>query len=196
MAHFGRRTLYIAGLVVLFLLLIVIGGLGFSDSSGAAWAVGSLLLVFTLLYNCTVGPVCYAIVAEISSTRLRQKTVVAARMTYNLCSLLNNSLLPLQLNPLSWGWGAKDGLFWAGITLICIIWCVFRLPESKNRSYAELNLLFENKIAAWKFSSTKVDAFRSESFRVSQAGGDTVRSEATLAQEAVQNIAHEEKMGA
>lgn len=191
MSFFGRRTLYIAGLTFLFMLLIVIGGLGWAHSNSASWAVGSLLLVFALGYNCTVGPVCYAIVAEISSTRLRQKTVVLARMTYNACSLLNNSLLPLQLNPLAWNWGAKDGLFWAGITLLCIIWCVFRLPESKGRTYAELNLLFENRIAAWKFKSTPVDAFRSESFRVQRVDSDTNQSEATLAARAVSNVAHE-----
>lgn len=166
MAHFGRRTLYIAGLSILLVILVVIGGLGFTSSKSASWAVGSLLLVPTLAYDCTVGPVCYAIVAEVSSTRLRQKTVVLARATYNLCSILNNSLLPLQLNSLAWNWGAKDGLFWAGITLLCIIWCIFRLPESKGRTYAELNVLFEHRVAAWKFQGTKVDAFRGESIAV------------------------------
>jgi MFS transporter, SP family, general alpha glucoside:H+ symporter len=166
MAHFGRRTLYIAGLSILLVILVVIGGLGFTCSKSASWAVGSLLLVFTLAYDCTVGPVCYAIVADISSTRLRQKTVVLARATYNLCSILNNSLLPLQLNSLAWNWGAKGGLFWAGITLLCIIWCIFRLPESKGRTYAELNVLFEHQVATWKFQGTKVDAFRGEEIAV------------------------------
>lgn len=166
MAHFGRRTLYISGLMVLMVLLIVIGGLGWSSSTSAQWAIGSLLLVFTFAFNCTVGPVCYAVVAEISSTRLRQKTIVLARASYNGCSFLNNALLPLQLNPLAWNWGAKDGLFWAGITLLCVIWCLFRLPESKARSYAELNLLFENHVPAWKFKGTKVESFRAQSMRV------------------------------
>jgi MFS transporter, SP family, general alpha glucoside:H+ symporter len=164
--HFGRRTLYTGGLAALCLLLLAIGGLGFSSSTSSQWAVGSLLLVFALVYNCTVGPVCYAIVSETSSTRLRQKTVVLARMSYNLCSLLNNSLLPLQLNPLAWGWGAKAGLFWAGVCFLCVVWCCLRLTESKDRSYAELTLLFENRVPAWRFARTKVEAFRSESFAV------------------------------
>ena len=112
----------------------------------------------------------------------------------SLCELLNNSLLPLQLNPLAWGWGAKDGLFWAGITLLCVIWCIFRLPESKDRSYAELNLLFENRVPAWKFRTTKVDAFRSESFRVQRVSSESERSEATLAaEEAVKNVKGEKQ---
>ena len=181
MAYFGRRTLYITGLWVLIVLLIIIGGLGFSDSTSAQWAVGSLLLVFTLAYNCTVGPVCYAIVAEISSTRLRQKSVVLARMTYNGFSLLNHSLLPLQINSLAWSWSSKAALFWAGMALICVVWCIFRLPESKGRSYAELNLLFENRVPAWKFKSTKVDAFRAESLRVERTASDNESSESSAA---------------
>lgn len=166
MTNFGRRTLYIAGMAVLMTILAVIGGLGFAPGNAAQWAICCLLLIFTLAYNCTVGPVCYAIVGEMSSTRLRQKTVALARITYNITSIANNFLLPAQLNPGAWNWAAKAGLFWSGVTGLCLLWCLFRLPEAKGRSYAELNLLFENKIAAWWFKGTKVDAFRSESMRV------------------------------
>jgi len=34
-----------------------------------------------------------------------------------------------------------------------------RLPETKNRSYGELDLLFEHRVPAWRFKSTKVDQF-------------------------------------
>lgn len=78
MGRFGRRTLYNSGLVILFLLLIVVGGMGFISNSntGAQWAVGALLLIYTAVYDATIGPVCYTIVAEIPATRLRAKTVV------------------------------------------------------------------------------------------------------------------------
>jgi hypothetical protein len=58
------------------------------------------------------------------------------------------------------------GLFWVGITLLCIVWCIFRLPESKDRTYAELNVLFEHRVPAWKFKGAKVDAFRGESIAI------------------------------
>ena len=66
-------------------------------------------------------------------------------------------------------------MFWAGITSLCILWCMFKLPESKDRSYAELNVLFEHRVPAWKFKGTKVDAFRGESVvveRVESTGSD------------------------
>jgi SP family general alpha glucoside:H+ symporter-like MFS transporter len=88
MRRIGRRKLYVYGLITLFGFLMVVGGLGVISRSntGAAWALGSILLIYSLIYNFTVGPVCYAIVAEISSTRLKIKTVALARNIYNLVS--------------------------------------------------------------------------------------------------------------
>lgn len=88
MTHIGRRALYFWGLCLLFCFLMIIGGLGVisRESVGAQWALGAVLLVYTYAYNCTVGPVCYAIVSEIPSTRLKIKTVVLARNVYNLVS--------------------------------------------------------------------------------------------------------------
>lgn len=57
----------------------------------------------------------------------------------------------------AWGWGAKTGFFYAGTNLLCLIWCWFRLPESKDRSFGELDILFENKVPARKFRTTKAD---------------------------------------
>ena len=159
-SYFGRRSIYIGGHIALLVILVGIGAAGFAPANdtiittkraagpsaatggvetkvnvAASWAIGSLLLIFTLVYDITVGPVCYAIVAESSSTRLRQKTIVMARMTYNVAGAVNNVLLPgmsslepprqssvlfkytntcsAQLNPGRWNWGAKTGK-WSG----------------------------------------------------------------------------------
>lgn len=58
---------------------------------------------------------------------------------------------------LAWNWGAKAGLFYAGTNLLCNIWCWFRLPETKDRTFGEVDLLFDNKVPARKFKHTKVD---------------------------------------
>lgn len=84
MPHVGRRTLYLWEQIGMFIILIIIGGLGVpSVNSSTGWATGALLLVLTFLYDITVGPVCYSLVAELPSTRLRIKTVVLSRNVYN-----------------------------------------------------------------------------------------------------------------
>ena len=167
MTRFGRRTLYVGGQAVLFCLLMIIGFIGLApdDNQQAKWAIGSMLIVFTFVYDSTVGPVCYSLVAEVSSTRLRQKTVVLARNFYNIGGIVTNVLTPRQLNPGDWNWGPLSAFFWAGTCFLCLTWSYFRLPEPKGRTYAELDVLFEHKVSARKFASTSVDAFQSDEYR-------------------------------
>ncbi|KAJ3546749.1 hypothetical protein NM208_g1857 [Fusarium decemcellulare] len=157
--HLGRATLYMSGLTFLFFSNIVIGGLGFTTSEKAQMAIGIILVVSNLVNMVTVGPVCYPIVAETPSGRLRYKTIVIGRFVYNLTGLVEHTITPRMISPLGWNWGAKAGLFYAGTNLLCNTWCWFRLPETKDRTFGELDVLFENKIPARKFKYTAVDQF-------------------------------------
>ena len=38
-----------------------------------------------------------------------------------------------------------------------LVWAFFRLPETKGRTFAEIDILFKNGVSARKFSKTKVD---------------------------------------
>ena len=70
----GRRTLYIYGLAAMLVLLTAIGILGIpSDVPGLSWATGALMFLFVFIFEITVGPFCYSLVAEIPATRLRNK---------------------------------------------------------------------------------------------------------------------------
>ncbi|KAL6851262.1 hypothetical protein ACO1O0_008390 [Amphichorda felina] len=159
MLRLGRRTLYLYGQLIMCVLLLTTGCASFAgkENEAAQWAIGSLLLIYTFTYDCTVGPVCYSLVSELPTTRLRNKSVVMARNFYNICGIVTNIITPRMLNPGAWNWGAKSGFFFAGTCLLCAIWTFFRLPEPKDRSYSELDILFEQRISARKFSSTYVD---------------------------------------
>lgn len=175
MSKYGRRTLYLFGLVILMLLLIIVGFLAIpgQGNTGSAWATGTMLLLFTFMYDLTVGPVCYCLVAEVSSIRLRQKTVVLARNFYNIIGIINNVLTPHMINPTGWNWRGYAGFFWAGSCLLCIVWCWFRLPETMGKTFAEMDVLFERKVSARKFASTAADPFRGD--HVAARSGSIVR---------------------
>jgi MFS transporter, SP family, general alpha glucoside:H+ symporter len=158
----GRRMLYCWGLAILTILLFIIGGLGVPPlvtNGPLGWGIGALMLIYTFVYDLTIGPVCYSLVAELSSTRLKAKSIVLARNFYNIAGLINNVLTPNMVNPSAWGWGAKAGFFWAGVCFLCWLWTYFRLPEPKGRTYGELDVLFERKVSARKFKTTQVDQF-------------------------------------
>lgn len=195
MGSVGRRRLYVYGLLALFCLLLVIGFVGIAPASNraASWVIGSMLLVYTFtctsprwkqtlfgpppviplltshpgaLDDFTIGPVCYSLVAELSSTRLRSKTIVLARNVYNVFGIINNIWTPYMLNPSAWNWGPKTGFFWAGICFLCLTWTYFRLPEPKGRTYGELDVLFLQRVSARKFASTDATQFHGETVRL------------------------------
>ena len=103
MKPFGRRTLFFYGQASCTTLMLLVGILGTVTKRGGngGWAIGALLITFTFLYDLTVGPVCYSLVAEIPSTRLRAKTVILARNLYNLGGLVIGIVNPYMLNPVS-----------------------------------------------------------------------------------------------
>lgn len=74
--------------------MLIIGILGsINDQSNPRnMAIGALLIVFTGFYQGSVGPVCYSLVSEISSTRLRAKSVILARNTFNIAGIVINVL--------------------------------------------------------------------------------------------------------
>lgn len=161
MSRVGRRKIHFYGLSTQLLILIVVGSLGFSTSNASVWAIGAMLILFTFVYDFTVGPVTYCLVSELSSTRLKAKTIVLARAAYNASNIFVNVMTNYQLSSGAWNWGAKTAFFWAGTALCSAVWVFFRLPEPKGRTYAELDVLFERGVRARKFAGTRIDPFES-----------------------------------
>lgn len=69
--------------------------------------------------------------------------------------MLQNYTVPLMLSNQEAGWGQKTGLFFGGITFAYLVPCIFLYPETKGRTYQELDELFERGVPAWKFAKTK-----------------------------------------
>ena len=160
MLGIGRRPIYIYGLCGLFTMLMIMGFLGLAPKSHkdqASLATGCMMLVWALFYQCTIGTVTYSLVSELSSRRLQIKSVVLARALFNIVAIVCGVLTPYMLNPSAWNWGNYAGFFWGGMCFLCIIYAYYRVPEPKGRSFAELDILFERRVSARKFSSMKAD---------------------------------------
>ncbi|KAK1087912.1 hypothetical protein LTR33_000826 [Friedmanniomyces endolithicus] len=161
MPYYGRRTIFLWGQAVATLILLAVGALGAAQGSATAdsslaWGIGGLLLFLGFVDNCAVSPIIYALVSELPSSILRSKSVVLARFTYAVVNIIANVLTPYQLNPTAWGWGAKSGFFWGGLSFLGFVFTFLCVPEPKGRTVAELDLLFERRTSARRFASTEV----------------------------------------
>lgn len=161
LAYFGRRTIYICGLIFMCPLMFLIGflSLGVGSDRRILWVQAILLLVWFLGYGLTIGPIAWVIASEVSAARLRNKTIGLSRNFYYLLVIVNAVVAPYMLNPAEGNWKGKAAFPAAGMSLLWLLWAYFRLPETKGRTYAELDVLFEKKISARQFKGYQTDAY-------------------------------------
>lgn len=51
----------------------------------------------------------------------------------------------------------KTAFFWGTASVFTIIWAYFRLPETKDRTFEELDILFEKRVSARHFGKTVLE---------------------------------------
>lgn len=141
-------------MAVMTVLLFVIGFLSIpKNNKGAIWAMASLMDIWTFVYQMTVGPICFVVISEISATRLRERTIAIATAVQACASIVFTVAMPYMLNSNEANWGGKAGFLFGAISIVCLVWCYFRLPESRNRTYEELDILFQRRVPARQFKN-------------------------------------------
>ncbi|ORY26981.1 alpha-glucoside:hydrogen symporter, partial [Naematelia encephala] len=156
--RFGRRALVLWGIGHNVIILLVLGILGcVPQSENVAWAQGTLVILLALQWGLTLGPMMYTIIAEASSVRLRAKTIGLSRDAYYLCCVVTFFINSYMLNPTAWNLIAKAGFVYCGTCIGIWILAYYGLPESKGRTYRELDILYHRGVPARKFATTKID---------------------------------------
>ncbi|KIX06250.1 uncharacterized protein Z518_04225 [Rhinocladiella mackenziei CBS 650.93] len=160
MPYMGRRTMYVVAMLIMALELYLIGILNvWTHHSFVAVIQALLTLVWTFTFQMSVGQLGWSLPAEIGSTRLRQKTICLARNAYYLASLTAGVLQPYFLNPEAWNLRGYIGFFWGTTAFLTFTWAYFRLPETRGRTYDQLDLLFAKGVPARRFATTHMNAF-------------------------------------
>ncbi|OJJ45632.1 hypothetical protein ASPZODRAFT_133487 [Penicilliopsis zonata CBS 506.65] len=151
-AHIGRRTIYIMGLIAMLPIMLIVGFLDLAPaSSSIRWAQAALLLSWFFIYGSTIGPIPYAIAAEVGASKLRVKTISLGRNMYYILSLISTCVSPYMLNPADGNLKGKAAFPAALFTLLLLIWAYFRLPETRGLTTETLDHLFHQKVPARRF---------------------------------------------
>ena len=116
-----------------------------------------LTLAWTFMFQLSAGQLGWALPAEMGSTRLRQKTICLARDASNITGLIGGTLQQYMMNPQAWNLKGYTGFVWGATCFGMFVWSYFRLPETWNRTYHELDILFAKKIPARQFAGAIVD---------------------------------------
>ncbi|KAL1862789.1 hypothetical protein VTK73DRAFT_6648 [Phialemonium thermophilum] len=157
--YVGRRTAYLWGCAALAVVCFVIGAVDLAPraTTGPAWAQCTLILVCNLVYDVTIGPYCFVLLAEVSSARLRGMTVALATVMCNVVSIVFSVAIPYAINEDQGNWRGKLGFLFAGLSGLCYLYCFFCMPETKDRTFEELDIMFERRVSSRKFKAYEIN---------------------------------------
>ncbi|KAF2829258.1 maltose permease MAL61 [Ophiobolus disseminans] len=156
--YLGRRTIYVWGSLINVGFLVALGIAGsVGVSNAASLAQASLGLIVSVLFTLGPAPASWVIIGETSAIRLRPLTTGIGRASYYIVNIPCIFLASYMLNPDEANLGGKCGYVWAGTGFVCFALAYFYLPEMKNRSYREIDILFKRKVPARQWTKTVVD---------------------------------------
>lgn len=148
---YGRRPMYLIGCIALSLLLISMGISGSIDTTSATTASVGFYTMYNFFYNVGVGSTVYVIAGEIPTSVLRAKTLAVAISVSSAINTMWSFVAPYMFNP---GYGnlkAKIGFVFGGFMIIFAVMAYLFVPETRMRSYEELDELFINKVPTRQF---------------------------------------------
>ncbi|CAG8958573.1 hypothetical protein HYFRA_00009890 [Hymenoscyphus fraxineus] len=153
---FGRRDTALYGCITLASSLFLIGISAMIPSKKAIWAQVSFMAVWSFTYQSTIGSVAWPIVTEVSKSSLRGHTQSLATVTQGLVGAVSGVSLPFLVNPDQLNMGGRVAFIYGGILgFSCLgVWRYY--PETKGRTFEEIDKLFEMGINPRRFKQTKL----------------------------------------
>lgn len=144
--NYGRRKLFILGMIGMTTVLLLMGILDVVHTSAARWVQASCTVVYALFYQATIGPLAFAILGETPTSSLRAKTVGLATAMQAVFGTLMNVVVPYLVNPDKANLRGKVGFIFGGLCALGTAWSWLFVPELKGRTFAEIDWLFQNGV--------------------------------------------------
>lgn len=151
----GRRPLMLLSFLLLAIIDLCIGCLGFADATnvGVIKGIAGLSLLFGFVVYAGLGPLTWLVSAELPTARLRNISNAWILLCISLSNLTVTYVLPYIANKDAGNLGPKTYLIFAFSMTVGFIVTWFCWPESKDRSMAELDEMFNARLPARKFKS-------------------------------------------
>lgn len=169
---YGRRTMFLWGCVSVTLLLLCMGISGSVNTDAATLASVGFYTMFNFFYNFGLGSGVYAIAGEIPTSVLRNKSLALAMNSSNAFNTMWSFVCPYIFNP---GYGnlkARIGFVFGAIMAIWSVAAYFIVPETRARTYEEIDELFHNEVPTRQFKEyvTVAERRAAEAYSAEQKG--------------------------
>ncbi|KAL7904468.1 general substrate transporter [Trichoderma velutinum] len=151
--YIGRRPILIGGSIVcgISMATFAIVGTAAPTSVAAAKCLSTFVCLFIFAYGATWGPVSQVMLGELSSNKLRSKTLSLSLTLGWFVDLFILCGMPYLLSADYVNLGAKVGFIFGGSQIVICICTFFFMPETKDRTLEEIDEMFMNNIPAREF---------------------------------------------
>ncbi|KAF1959490.1 general substrate transporter [Byssothecium circinans] len=127
---FGRRGSALFGSAALTLILLLIGILAVIDKPGAIWGQAAFMALWGFVYQIT--------------------------MVSGLSSCIWSFSLPYAINPDQGNLGGKIAFVFGAVMAVSCVFIWFFVPETKGRTWIEIDELYKRGVPAWRWQKTEV----------------------------------------
>lgn len=135
------------------------------NNTAALWTTAALMAVWSIVYQATAGSGAWPIVVEVPRSSLRGHTQALATATQGCAGAIWGFALPYAVNPNEGNLGGKVGFIYGAILFVCTLGIFWYYPETKGRTFAEIDALYERGIPARKFHKTKLTLIPDEAMK-------------------------------
>lgn len=153
----GRRPLTFWGTLSITIILLIAASLAAEGSDGAIKGSVGFIVLYNFFYNITIGATAYTLLCEVATSRLRVKTISIGVALQYIIYCVWAFVIPYLFNPDEANLGAKTAYIFGAIGVVCLVYLWFYQPETANRSYEELDELFQKGISVREFGKYKTD---------------------------------------
>ncbi|CAK7232656.1 hypothetical protein SCUCBS95973_008332 [Sporothrix curviconia] len=149
-----RRKALVGGGTLLLCWSLIIGGTSLASESNkvANTALLAFMITWSMLYTATVGCFGWAVAQETAAQSTRPKTIAFSLVCQQLTALLLSSVFPYFINPDQLNWGGKVMFLFVGAEIFILGLLFFFQPETKNRTYHDIDSLYAQGVPPRKFS--------------------------------------------
>ncbi|KAF4873913.1 MFS transporter fmqE [Colletotrichum siamense] len=170
--RFGRRTMILISIVLDIFSWAAMGIAACFNTSAAGWFVGVALLLFGFFNSFGVASAVPVIASEVSCVRLRSKSAGIGLAAQSIAAWIFSFFTPYLYNPDEANWGGKIGFFFAGTSILVLFVSWLEIPETKGRTHADLDFLFESRIKSSAFAKTIVPEVQNAEDDLKGLGGE------------------------
>lgn len=148
----GRRPLALAGMAALLAIDVAAGALAFSmRSKSHVLAIAALSFLFNFFWAASFYSLSNVMPAEIPTIKLRAYTMSYTIAWAQTTAVITTIAVPQLTAADGAGLGAKTYLVFAGCMVGIIAFVYFLMPETRNRTFAEIDEIYDSGVPMWRW---------------------------------------------